>query len=274
MHFLNALERHLSIFWIWISENPHEAAVVAAPIRKLWDWYRCKSRLQKAKAVRKWCVKNCLETGNLSMKEKRGSEGDPCFLIWRYWVSANQGQITGFFVFWCRRKVVTLDFECLKWGILLSMSCKWSTPLWIEICSNSKKCCEEPVVFVISPTRKNAQNAKMNMALSKQQRNAEDEVCCRSFTNCIKIAGVMGIRKSNDGLHFWYPISIFLIIKCCVISWKPPSWKMKLKDDTSVRVDEAASYLRKQLAMNADKCWGDGGKGFTPDPKCMLIKFL
>lgn len=82
------------------------------------------------------------------------------------------------------------------------MSCKWSTPLWIEICSNSKKCCEEPVVFVISPTRKNAQNAKMNMALSKQQRNAEDEVCCRSFTNCIKIAGVMGIRESNDGLHF------------------------------------------------------------------------
>lgn len=49
---------------------------------------------------------------------------------------------------------------------------------------------------------------------------------------------------------------------------------MKLKDDTSVRVDEAASYLRKQLAMNADKCWGDGGKGFTPDPKCMLIKSL
>lgn len=55
---------------------------------------------------------------------------------------------------------------------------------------------------MISPTRKNAQNAKMNMALSKQQRNAEDEVCCRSFTNCIKIAGVMGIRESNDGLHF------------------------------------------------------------------------
>lgn len=26
---------------------------------------------------------------------------------------------------------------------------------------------------------------------------------------------------------------------------------MKLKDDTSVRVDEAASFLRKQLAMNA-----------------------
>lgn len=125
MHFLNALERHLSIFWIWISENPHEAAVVAAPIRKLWDWYRCKSRLQKAKAVRKWCVKNCLETGNLFMKEKSGSEGDPCFLVFS-------------FVFWCRRKVVTLDFECLKWGILLSMSCKWSTPLWIEICSNSK----------------------------------------------------------------------------------------------------------------------------------------
>lgn len=120
---------------------------------------RCKSRLQKAKAVRKWCVKNCLETGNLSMKEKRGSEGDPCFLSWRYWVSAKQGQITWFLVFCCRHKVVTLDFECLKWGILISMSCKLSTPLWIEICSNRKNCCAEPVVFVISPTRKNAQNA-------------------------------------------------------------------------------------------------------------------
>lgn len=101
MYFLNAFERHLPIFWIWISENPNEAAVVAAPIRKLWNWYRCKSRLQKAKAVRKWCVKNCLESGNLSMKEKRGSEGDPCFLRWRYWVSAKQRQITGFLVFWC-----------------------------------------------------------------------------------------------------------------------------------------------------------------------------
>lgn len=151
------------------------------------------------------------------------------------------------------------------------MSCKWSTHLWIEICSNRKKYCAEPVVFVISPTCKNAQNAKMNMALSKQRRNAEDEVCCRAFTNCIKIAGVMGSRGSSDGLHFWNPI---LIIKCCVISWKPPSWKMKLKDDTSVRVNEAASFLRKQLVMNADKCWGDGGKGFTPDPKCMLIKSL
>lgn len=99
MYFLNAFERHLPIFWISISENPHESAVVAAPIQKLWDWYRCKSRLQKAKDVRKWCVKNCLEPGNLSMKEKRGSEGDPCFLSWRYWVSAKQGQITGFLYF-------------------------------------------------------------------------------------------------------------------------------------------------------------------------------
>lgn len=49
---------------------------------------------------------------------------------------------------------------------------------------------------------KNAQNAKMNMALSKQRWNAEDEVCCSAFTNCIKIAGVMGSRESNDGLHF------------------------------------------------------------------------
>lgn len=131
---------------------------------------------------------------------REGSEGDSCFLSWRFWVSAKQGHITGFFVFCCRHKVVTLDFECLKWRI--SMSCNWSNPLWIEICLNRKKCCTEPVVFVISQTRKNAQNAKMNMALSKQRMNAEDEVCCRAFTNCIKIAGVMGSRESNDGLHF------------------------------------------------------------------------
>lgn len=82
------------------------------------------------------------------------------------------------------------------------MSSKWSIPLWIEICSNSKKCCAEPVVFVISPSRKSAQNAKINMALSKQRSNEGDEVCCRAFTNCIKIAGVMGSPESNDGLHF------------------------------------------------------------------------
>lgn len=46
---------------------------------------------------------------------------------------------------------------------------------------------------------------------------------------------------------------------------------MKLQDDTSVRVDEAATFLRKELAMNTDKCWGDGGKRFTPDPICMLM---
>lgn len=39
------------------------------------------------------------KTGNLSMKEKRRSEGDPCFLSWKYWVSAKQGQITGFLYF-------------------------------------------------------------------------------------------------------------------------------------------------------------------------------
>lgn len=41
-----------------------------------------------------------------------------------------------------------------------------------------------------------------------------------------------------------------------------------------MRVDEAASFLRKQLAMNADKCWRERDEGFTPDPKCMLIKSL
>lgn len=42
-----------------------------------------------------------------------------------------------------------LDFECLKWGILILMSCKLFIFLWIEICLNSKKCCVELVVFVI-----------------------------------------------------------------------------------------------------------------------------
>lgn len=55
----------------------------------------------------------------------------------------------------------------------------------------------------------------------------------------------MGICEFNDGLYFWYFISIFLIIKCCVIFWKFLSWKMKFKDDISVCVDEEVSYLRK-----------------------------
>lgn len=49
---------------------------------------------------------------------------------------------------------------------------------------------------------------------------------------------------------------------------------MKFKKDISVCVDEVVSFLRKQLVMNVDKCWGDGGKGFIFDLKCMLIKFL
>lgn len=57
--------------------------------------------------------------------------------------------------------------------------------------------------------------------------NVEDEVCCRVFINCIKIVGVMGSCEFNDGLYFWNFISIFLIIKCCVIFWKFLSWKMK-----------------------------------------------
>lgn len=69
----------------------------------------------------------------------------------------------------------------------------------------------------------------------------EDEVCCSVFINCIKIVGVMGSCEFNDGLYFWNFISIFLIIKCCVIF----CWKMKFKDDISVCVDEVVSFLRK-----------------------------
>lgn len=69
--------------------------------------------------VRKWCVKNCLGTGKLSMKEKSGSEGDACFLSWKYCLNATQGQITGFLIICSWHRVVMFDLECLslKWGI-------------------------------------------------------------------------------------------------------------------------------------------------------------
>lgn len=36
-------------------------------------------------------------------------------------------------------------------------------------------------------------------------------------------------------------------------------------------VDEVVSFLRKELVMNIDKCWGDGGKRFIFDLICMLM---
>jgi hypothetical protein len=80
MYFLNAEEFHLPICWIWISEAPEDAAVVAAPIRKLCVWYECSLSLQASRHRFSWVEKNTLDTGVPSMKENSGSHGDKCFL--------------------------------------------------------------------------------------------------------------------------------------------------------------------------------------------------
>ena len=47
---------------------------------------------------------------------------------------------------------------------------------------------------------------------------------------------------------------------------------MKLTDDLTVRVGEAANCLRKQRAIKAVKCWKDGGKGLAHIPKGAITK--
>ena len=165
------------------------------------------------------------------------------------------------------------DWECLRWGILISMI-SWLWWTWIEIFWNCKKCWIEPGVLVISLTRKNAQKAKMYIALNKIRKRLDEIVCCKALTSWVKIVGVIGSLASEEGLLFWKPSSIFLTIKCWVISWKPPNWKVKLREDMIVRVEEAANCLRKQWSMNAVKCWRDGGIGLAHNPKWALTKLL
>ena len=121
MYFLKAFDFHLPMFWIWSSEYPRAAAVVAAPIRKLCVWYWFRLRLQKDRAKRSCWVKYCLDTGVPSMNENKGWEGESCFLMLRYLIRAWCGQRSELVLFWWSRIVVMGDFECLKWGMLSSM---------------------------------------------------------------------------------------------------------------------------------------------------------
>ena len=47
------------------------------------------------------------------------------------------------------------------------------------------------------------------------------------------------------------------------MSSKSPNLNVKPSDDTNVRVVDAAKFVRKQWAMNADICCSEGGNGFT-----------
>lgn len=170
--------------------------------------------------------------------------------------------------------MVTLDFECLKWGILISMSCKLSTPLWIEISSNRKNVVHSQLFLWFPQLVKMHKMPKCTGLLESSGGMRMMKYAAGHLPIVSKLLALWEVA-SPMMVYIMKPYQHFLNNKVlCVISWKPPSWKIKLKDDTSIHVDEAASFLRKQLAKNADKCWGDGGKGFTHDPKCMLIKSL
>lgn len=70
-------------------------------------------------------------------------------------------------------------------------------------------------------------------------------VCVRKLEEGnLRVLAFIGSLESNNGFTFWNPCNIFLVMKCCVMSAKFPSWKMKLKADIKVRTVAAADPLR------------------------------
>lgn len=104
IYFLNTFDFHLPMCWIWSSVTNRSAAVVAAPILKLWVSYWWRLRLQKDRANQS-SVNNCLETGTPSMKENSGWDDKSCFLLLKY----------------CMRDLCGQKFECF---ILLRSYCR------------------------------------------------------------------------------------------------------------------------------------------------------
>lgn len=102
----------------------------------------------------------------------------------------------------CFTKEFSYTLECLNGGILISIISYNYFPSEMKYVQITKKCFAKPVVLVISPTRENAQNAKMNMAFGRRQRNRNEVVCCKASTNRIKMDGVFGSLESIDDLHF------------------------------------------------------------------------
>jgi len=81
-YFLKALEFHLPIDWILSSVIPNiAAAVVAAPIRKLWLLYLWLSRLAHVRDSLSWSEKNWREMDDPSINENSAVFMFVCFLI-------------------------------------------------------------------------------------------------------------------------------------------------------------------------------------------------
>ena len=68
--------------------------------------------------------------------------------------------------------------------------------------SNSKKCCIEFDVLVISPIHRNSQKARTNMAFNNFCKKADLVVNCKALVICLRIEGVMGSLESAEGLAF------------------------------------------------------------------------
>lgn len=176
IYFLSAFDFHLLMCWIWSSEKPRAAAVVAAPILKLWVWHWWRLRLQNDRANWSCSVKNCLDTGTPSMKENSGLDGESCFLILRYCIRHLCGQIFEYVLFCWSRIVEVEDFACLKCGMVISIYCPCCASDLIVTFPNKMKCCVEPEVLVITPIRKKAQNATRKKALKRHLIKNEDGV--------------------------------------------------------------------------------------------------
>ena len=58
-------------------------------------------------------MKKCFGTGDPSINENSGSNGEACVRMCKYLRSVAQGQIVGLFAFLDNCKVVVVDFECL-----------------------------------------------------------------------------------------------------------------------------------------------------------------
>lgn len=198
MYFLKAVDFHLPMFCIWISEAPRSAAAVAAPMRKLWDWYRFVSNPQKAREFCRFSVKNWRETGFPSMKENKASFGEVCFLICIKYCTALTGQSKWFSKFRLIWRDVGL-MECLQWGIVSSIEFSWFGHAVKFMCFTNKKCWFSFPVLVISPTLRNALNASTYIAWSKALIKAELVTWGRDNMIFNKIVGVIGNLASCEG---------------------------------------------------------------------------
>lgn len=74
MYFLKAPDEQRPFALIFWSGTPLEKAVVATPILKLRPLYRLQSKLHQLNDRHNWSVKYFRDTGDPSMKVKKGPE--------------------------------------------------------------------------------------------------------------------------------------------------------------------------------------------------------